>query len=673
MTRAPCQCQSLQPREALLEAKQALLRGENKLARANVDVALCSGREQAAALRLLALAEAVAGHCLEAMSLLERALSLEPDQWLWRIDLATIYSAVGDWARAAEQFEHALQHNSEHIRGLEGYGQTLLELGSSESARRCFTRLAALQPGSRGPILGIARSYMGESRFNEAVTVLRRALVNDPASVEYLALLGEIYALCGKYEFARDTWAVVAELFPDNMEAIEALLVNSWKLGDLEATMAYCLTIIKAGRASEQLYSFFVYLHLFDGRETPESIRETCEGFSRVFCGAQQMRFKHRCEEADRKPLRIGYLTGEFTSGPPFYFLSSLLGNHDRASVELFLYHTRHKFDEQTEWYKRLGQWRDCREWDDETIHRQIRSDEIDILTDLSGFFPEHRLRIFAKRAAPVQATYPNCPVTTGIASIDYIFTDVWTCPRGSEDQYSEQVVRLPSGYLVYAPPPGTPPLSPLPAIGNNGTITFGLFQRRAKMNSSVWDAIADILRQCPRSRLLVHNGDPSLDDRNSYSRREITNEFSSREIDKGRLNFIGARNYMDALRTMARADIALDTFPFQGQTTTCECLWMGVPVVTLPGRAHVSRVGSAILQRSGFAELVAETQRDYITTALHLASDLDRLSRMRAGLRDRLAASSLLDGKRLARDVQAAYRWMWNNWCTQATPKDYI
>jgi predicted O-linked N-acetylglucosamine transferase (SPINDLY family) len=654
----PIECQMP---DALVEAKRALLGGQTELARAHLAAVLFVQPEHPPALHLLAMAEAGAQRYPEAVALLVWALSLEPGQWIRRIDLGTVYSAARDWKAAAEQFAAALQHERDHVRALEGYGRALIELGEYEKARSCFARLAVLASGP-GPVLGLARAYMRENRFDESAKVLLHAQKACP-DVEYLALLGDLYIECGEDVLAREAWESVAELSPGEMGAVEKLVLICWKLGDLESTLAHCRRLIDSGCATLELYSFFVYVLLYSQRETPESIKEACESFGLFLRPAQPARFRPRHSDLEVKRLRIGYLSGEFTGGAAFYFLSPLLGNHDRDAVEVFCYHTRRAFDDQTRWYQGVSNWRDCRGWDDETLLAQIRSDEIDILVDLSGFYPEHRLRIFAHRAAPVQATYPNCPITTGIKEIDYIFTDRWTCPAGSEGQYTEQAVRLPSGYLAYATPAAAPPLSPLPAAAN-GVITFGLFQRRAKMNAGVWDLIAEIVRQCPGSRLLIQNGDPFLHYSDSHSQRELLREFAARGVDGGRLDFIGACTHLDTLTAMARADVALDTFPYQGQTTTCECLWMGVPVIALSGRAHVARVGSAILQRAGLAELVAETRPEHVRIALRLENDLERLSAMRGSLRDRMRASPVVDGRQLAREVETAYRWMWGNWC---------
>jgi protein O-GlcNAc transferase len=253
--------------------------------------------------------------------------------------------------------------------------------------------------------------------------------------------------------------------------------------------------------------------------------------------------------------------------------------------------------------------------------------------------------------------------MTTGVPAMDYIFTDRWTCPPGSERPYTEQPLFLPSGYLAYLPPENSMDSIGLPAAAN-GVVTFGLYQRRAKMNARVWDLASEILHRVPGSRLLIQHGDPRLDDSNSANRNLLLREFANRGIEDNRLRLIGARTHSESLACMAQADIALDTFPYQGQTTTCECLWQRVPVVALTGNYHVARVGSAILHRAGLSDLAPCSSESYVRCAVDLANDLPRLARLRAGMRDRLLNSTLLDGRNLAREIEQAYREVWGAWC---------
>jgi predicted O-linked N-acetylglucosamine transferase (SPINDLY family) len=433
----------------------------------------------------------------------------------------------------------------------------------------------------------------------------------------------------------------------------------------LQATLRYARALIATGKATPALHSAYLYILLYSPQSTRSSIRQACEAFGRALTPVRRSEWPRNGTDDLHRRLRIGYLTGEFTRGPAFCFLPSLLGNHDHNVVEVFCYHVRDVFHPETAWYQSVGNWRDCRALSNREIAAQIRIDEIDILVDLSAFFPENKLGIFANRAAPVQVTYPNCPTTTGIGNMDYILTDRWTCPAGYEDQYTEQPYFLPSGYLVYTPPASIPEVRPLPALGT-GRITFGMFQRRAKFNTAVWDAVGDILCRCPTSELVLLTGEEAIDDPSSAACLETRMQLANRQIGEHRVRLIGKRTQPETVDVMSDVDIALDTFPYQGQTTTCECLWLGIPVVTRSGEPHVARVGTALLERAGLGEWVSSTPAGYVDTAVRLASDIPALAQLRAGLRERVRRSTLLDGRRLASEVESAYRWMWKRWLTK-------
>ena len=649
----------------LRTARQALLQGRIGAARVHVRNVLSVDSQNSAALHMLALVQAKDGYYSKAAESLELALTVEPTQLMWCVDLATIYAAAGTWSRAASQFARALARSPNDRRALAGYARSLLELGESGKAVGYFEQLVKIQPDAVNATCGLARAYIQQDRFDEAAGVVKRFLERYPCQIECLRVLGTVYSICGEHDLSRPYWQTVLNLASDDTEALSHLTLACWEAGDLKGALAYGRTLLATGSAPLEIHSFYLYLLLFSDCETASSVREACEQFGQRIRSHKARRRLRRTWDPEKR-LRIGYLTGEFTVGPAFYFLSSFLANHDPTQVDVFCYHTRSAFDDRTSWYERVGHWTDCRRLQDKEIKERLHRDKIDILVDLSGVFPDHRLRIFAERAAPVQVTYPNCPLTTGVPEMDYIFTDEWTCPYGHESQYTEEPIRLPGGYLAYTPPDDAPPLTPLPAR-RDGVVTFGLFQRRVKMNSGVWDVISEILRSCPRSRLLIQNIDTTLDDIGSRARQELLYEFLLRGISEDRIRLVGARSQRQTMTLMAEADIALDTFPYQGQTTTCECLWMGVPVVALSGDIHVARVGSAILERVGFQHLVATTRKQYVANALGLAAELESLSLMRMDMRDHLRRTSLLDGKRLASEIEAAYRWMWRRCCAQS------
>jgi predicted O-linked N-acetylglucosamine transferase (SPINDLY family) len=371
------------------------------------------------------------------------------------------------------------------------------------------------------------------------------------------------------------------------------------------------------------------------------------------------------------RPLRIGYVCGEFVQGPFAYFLVPVLANHDRGRFEIFSYHSCPFPDAKTAEFRGLSNtWRDISTLDDDSVCELIREDRVDILVDLSGHYPFTRIAVFTRHPAPVQTAFPNYPSTTGVAEIDYILTDRWCAPE-DDCYYAERAWRLDSGYLTYLPPPNLPPVGPLPAL-QNGVVTFGIFQRGAKLNDGVWDAVAAIVHAVPGSRLLVHNANGDIDNPGSRTSAAIMRVLAGRGIAAPRVKLRGDRPLHEHLEIVSQCDVALDTFPYSGQTTTCDCLWMGVPVVTLAGRAHSARVGASIVARAGLEDWIATSPAEYIDIAVRQAAGLPNLAGLRARLREQISNSPVGDHVRVTRAFETAYRSMWRIWCaSQARIRD--
>jgi predicted O-linked N-acetylglucosamine transferase (SPINDLY family) len=299
----------------------------------------------------------------------------------------------------------------------------------------------------------------------------------------------------------------------------------------------------------------------------------------------------------------------------------------------------------------------------DDEVAERIRADGIDILVDLAGHTANNRLRVFARKPAPVQVTWLGYPSTTGLTAIDYRLVDVVTDPVGAADTWaSETLVRLEGGFLCYgalmdAPEPTVPPCI------KTGTLTFGSFNYPAKVSAATLDAWAALLSRLPQARLLL-KGKPFAD---PATRALFLARLGERGVPAERVELVAWLSSTIAhLALYNRVDIALDPFPYNGTTTTCDALWMGVPVITWAGDRHAARVGASLLTTVGQTELIARDPDDYVATAAALAGDLDRLAALRAGLRARLQASPLCDAAGFARALESAYREMWRRWCAE-------
>ena len=291
-----------------------------------------------------------------------------------------------------------------------------------------------------------------------------------------------------------------------------------------------------------------------------------------------------------------------------------------------------------------------------------IQAAGVDILVDLAGHTAGNRMPLFSLRPAPVQVTYLGYPNTTGLSTMDYRITDAWADPPGqTEALHTEKLIRLDHGFLCYTPPEAAPEVDPSPHR-KTGAVTFGSFNNMAKFNAGVASLWASVLKAVPGSRLIMKFktlSDPEV-------RQTVIDAFAANGVSSDRLSLHGfLPSFADHFALYNRIDIGLDTTPYNGTTTTCEALWMGVPVLALAGRTHVARVGVSILTGLGLSELVAQSREDYVQMAAALARDCRRLDALRKGLRPRMQASPLMDGPGFARRVESAYRAMWRRWCT--------
>jgi predicted O-linked N-acetylglucosamine transferase (SPINDLY family) len=371
-------------------------------------------------------------------------------------------------------------------------------------------------------------------------------------------------------------------------------------------------------------------------------------------------RFTHENVPDPSRILRVGYVSPDFRENAVMVFMAPVLAHHDPAEVRVFLYGSVRRPDATTARIRTSSPaFRDISRLSDGAAAERIHADEIDVLVDLAGHLGEGRLPIFAQRPAPVQVTYMGYPNTTGLRAIDYRLTDAVADPPGEPSYHVEELFRLPRGFSCYAPPVEAPSVSPSPALAR-GWVTFGSKHKIEKLNPSVVSLWARVLHEVPRSRILLyrHRLDGEI-------REQVVQRFAAHGIAADRIDL---RNRMPDgrhhLAVYEEIDVSLDAFPWTGPTTACDALWMGAPVVTWSGARHAERMVASILASAGLGECVARSPDEYVAIAARLAADVDALAELRRGLRARVAASPLCDGPSFTRDLEAAYRAMWQRWC---------
>jgi predicted O-linked N-acetylglucosamine transferase (SPINDLY family) len=337
-----------------------------------------------------------------------------------------------------------------------------------------------------------------------------------------------------------------------------------------------------------------------------------------------------------------------------------MLEHHDRGTVEIFAYADVPQPDSTTALLRaQCDHWRDVANTSDAELAAHVRHDRIDILIDLAAHSGRNRLLAFARKPAPVQITYLAYCSTTGVDAIDYRLTDRFLDPPDTDPAvYAEKSIRLPNCYWCYSAPIRAP--DRLPATDRlPGPPTFGCLNNFAKVSDKTLELWMQLLEQTPTARLLIYA-------RGSEHRNRVRRFMSQAGLTDTRVTFVGTQSLRDYLETYREIDVALDPFPFTGGTTTCDALWMGVPVVSLAGDTAVSRAGSSLLSNTGLAHLVARSEEDYLTTAAGLLGDAVTLGVMRGELRNRLEASPVMDMPRFVLGLEAAYRETWRNWCSE-------
>ncbi|HSY29822.1 MAG TPA: tetratricopeptide repeat protein, partial [Burkholderiaceae bacterium] len=446
---------------------------------------------------------------------------------------------------------------------------------------------------------------------------------------------------------------------PDFAEALDYLGFLLRERGELQKSIDCYRKALAINPLSRDTHSSMLFALQFDEKLTQEDLHAEhlrfAESFEKPLASSRQI---HANEKSTARRLKIGYVSPDFCRHSVALFMLPVLLNHDKERFEVFCYYNNATGDDFTDQFvSAADQFVPCAEMSDDELCERIRADGIDILIDLAGHTAHNRLLTFARKPAPVQMTYLGYPGTSGLSAIDYRLTDSFTNPEGSDRYYTEQLLRLPDSMWCYRPAENMQEVIPLPALGN-GYLTFGSFNSINKVGNDCIALWADLLRTLPTSRLLmatVPEGE---------IRQRLSRQFLEYGISSDRIRFIGTLPKYEFQQMLQQADISLDPFPVNGATTTCESLWLGVPVLTLVGNRFLSRAGLSVLSAARLPEFAAATREAYLNTAAALASDLPRLANIRSTMRDHLMASPLLDVKRFTRNLEDIYRNAWITWC---------
>jgi protein O-GlcNAc transferase len=496
-------------------------------------------------------------------------------------------------------------------------------------------------------------------QLQQAEQIYRQILTADPNDAEALQLLGAIAHQCEQYGTAIDLIERSLAINPNNPRAMNNLGEALRATAQIDRSIATFRELLKRFPDYTKAHNNLLLTLHYAAASTPPGLRHEHEQWARQHATAPIASLPDAtASEADRV-LRIGYVSPDFRRHSVAYFIEPAIEQHDPQRFKVYCYSNATRADEITARLRgSADEWREIAALDDDSAAEMIRGDEIDILVDLSGHMAKNRLLLFARKPAPIQVTYLGYPNGTGLSQIDYRLSDSIADPPGESDDHTvEKIVRLPGCAWCYRPPEMSPEVAE-PTLDR--PITFASFNKFAKISPAAMTLWAQMLQRVPESRLLIKA--KSLADQRS---RAIALEMlSAAGVPGDRVTLLGWQSGVEAhLATYGEVDVALDPFPYNGTTTTCEALWMGAAVITLAGSAHAGRVGASLLSAVGLAELVATSSGEYVDLAVALARDAGRRAELRKTLRDRMRGSVLMDAAGFTRNLESAYRQMWHRY----------
>ncbi len=616
---------------------------------------LQSDPQHADALHLLGVMAHQVGDHAGSVEYISRAIEINGDSPVAYSNLAIALHDLRRIPEAIAAYRRVLERNPQDAKTYSNLGVALKSQGLLEEAMACYRTAIQWKPDCVEAHNNLGIELKDQGQTAAAIDCYRRALDWKPDYVEVHNNLGNALKDHDALDDAVASFRRALQLRPDYSEAHNNLGNALKDQGKLDEALACYRRAIELNPQFVNAHSNLIYTRVFCPSPTDHE----------PWADHQQWNLHHAAPLApciephlpdrstDRR-LRIGYVSPDFRDHCQSFFMTPLLSSHDREAFEIVCYADVARPDQITDRLRaHVDIWRNIVGQSDEQVAQQIRQDQIDILVDLTMHMAHNRLRVFARKPAPIQACWLAYPGTTGLPTMDYRLTDLHLDPPGLNDQnYSEESMRLPDSFWCYDPLDDESSVTPLPAA-EQGVMTFGCLNNFCKVNATTLQLWAQVLNAVVDSRLVILTGEGS-------HRQQTRDMLRQAGVDSDRVTFVPHRPRAQYLNYYHDIDIGLDTVPYNGHTTSLDSFWMGVPVVTLVGETVVGRAGLCQLTNLGLPELIAETPAEFVRITTELAHDLARLSELRATLRSRMQASPLMDAPRFARHIEAAYREMW-------------
>lgn len=577
----------------------------------------------------------------------------EPNDIQSKFELAVARHRAGRLNEAARGYQEILGFNPEHVNAMHMLGLVFFQAGQHQKALELIRRALLGKPNDSGCHVDYGLALAATGQIDAAIAEYRQAISLQPDCAPALNNLANLLQKHGNLDEAIEALSRVVSLNPNLAEAHNNLGNALREIGDLDGA----IESFERAESINPLPQFasnrlFTMLH-HPGIDAQRLAEEDAKWNRRYAHGIQPIVRQPADLRADRR-LRIGYVSPDFHDHPISRFFLPLLENHDRQRFEIFCYSDSQKQDQVSQRIAaKADAWRNVATLSREQLVSQICDDRIDVLVDLAKHTDAKILLAFAHRPAPLQVSYLAYCGPTGLSAMDFYLSDALIDPPGQATNPNGETPYRLETFWCYSPPDEAPEVNCLPAL-SNGFVTFGCLNRFCKVTEPTLRAWRQIMQSVPRSKLLLHSPLGS-------HRQRIIDFFAEAEIDSQQLEFVSRMPLRYYFQQYRQIDIALDPFPWGGGTTTCDALWMGVPVVTLAGQTPVSRSGLSLVTSAGMPELAADSVERYIQIAIELATRPADLALRPQLIRQQMIGSRLMDLPRFVRQVEAAYLQMWN------------
>jgi protein O-GlcNAc transferase len=560
---------------------------------------------------------------------LRRAITLLPGRSEIWDHLAILLVRMGQYEDAKDAYEQSLALNPMRPESWNNAADAAISRQDYDAGFQYALFANGLDQSILAAVFNLGRASLGRGDLDLAHRLFKRLLEVDPRHGGAEQKLGDLCLVLGEYDEAAKHYQRAIDINPSDCAA----------------------------------YSGSIFISHYLAREGEEQLLERARRYGQLLAKHARIRSNWTNSRDPDKKLRLGFVSGDLLNHPVgFFFVTVAEALTQSSTLELFAYPTTRQTDDMTDRIRRcFSHWTPIVGLDDDEASERIVADGIDILVDLSGHTGMARLGVFVRKPAPVQVTWLGYFGTTGLSQIDYMLTGPWDVPPGEEKRFVEVVWRLPHTRLCFSSPAMAIDVTPLPAAGG-GPLTFGCFNNLKKLNDTVICLWARILNLIPDSRLYLKASDLGSE----QARLAMLDRFRVLGVAPDRLLVEGHSPLRQYLEAYGQVDIALDPFPYTGGTTTIQALWMGVPVLTMAGNSLLARQGESMLKALGLTDWIACDEADYQDRAVRLAQNLASLGQLRRGLRQRLESSPLMDAKGFARDLEGAFKAMWDRWCRE-------